>query len=131
MHRTVEPTPHGVLDYALVLLLLVAPALFGFAGVAASLCYTFALVHFAMSALTKYPLGLAKVIPFPLHGSIELAAGIFFLLAPFLFGFSDRRAPTLFFIALGIGVGVLYALTNYHLASSPSAPPAHRKRRAV
>jgi hypothetical protein len=45
-----------------------------------------------------------RLLPWPIHAAIEYLAGLFFILAPFLFGFRDESAFPLF---VGIGVVIL------------------------
>lgn len=111
--RILSPRAHGYIDYLVVALLLLAPSLFGFGGVAATLSYILAVVHFGLSVLTAYPLGAIKAIPFPVHGSIELAAGIFMIVSPWLFGFAHLASAQVFFIASGVAVALVWMVTNY------------------
>lgn len=130
MHKTIEPKTHGVIDYLAAALLLLGPMLFNFAGVAASLCYILGIAVFALSILTRYPLGLAKVIPFKIHGYVELAAGIFLILAPFLFGFTERSNAMWFFLIVGAGLAVFYALSDYRWMPAHE-PLVQQRRRTV
>ena len=111
--KIMSPRVHGYIDYALVVLLVLAPAIFGFTAGVATLCYVLAAVQLVMSLLTNYPLGAAKLIPFPIHGGIELAAGIGMLASPWLFGFEELTVARNFFIILGVAVGMVWLVTNY------------------
>jgi hypothetical protein len=126
--KFLDPKSHGVIDYLAVVLVALAPTLFGFAGVAATLCYVVAAMQLGMSLLTAYPLSVAKVIPFTAHGAIELAVAIFLLVAPWLFGFSDTPAARNFFLVAGVGLVLVYAVTNYK-AADQYRPPGHRTAR--
>src|SRR4051812_40548049 len=101
--KILAPRPHGVVDYLAVVLLALAPSLFGFGGVAATVCYVLAVVQLLMSLVTAYPLGVVKLLPFTIHGGIELITAGFLLLAPWLFGFSAFDAARNFFIVAGVG----------------------------
>ena len=114
--KFLDPKTHGFLDYLAVALLALAPTLFGFTGVAATICYVLAVVQLGMSLLTAYPLGVAKLIPFPIHGGVELATSIFLVAAPWLFGFDDVAASRNFFLAAGLGLLLVYVVTNYKAA---------------
>lgn len=131
MHKTIEPKTHGIIDYLAVALLLLAPTLFNFSGVAASLSYIIGIAYFAVSVLTKYPLSLAKVIPFKTHGIIELSAGVFMIIAPFLFGFTEQRNAMWYFIISGIGIGIFYALSDYRSLPATNEPMLGRRRSTV
>ncbi|AKT36796.1 SPW repeat domain-containing protein [Chondromyces crocatus] len=109
---------HGYIDYALVALLVLAPSLFGFAGVAATICYILAVLQLGMSLLTAYPLGVVKAIPFPVHGGVELVAGVFLLAAPWLFNFAHVASAQIFFIVAGVVLAIVWLVTNYRTAEA-------------
>ena len=109
---------HGYIDYAIVALLVLAPSLFGFAGLPATICYILAVVQLGMSLLTAYPLGVVKAIPFPIHGGIELGAGIFLIAAPWLFNFAHLVSAQIFFIVAGVAVALVWMVTNYRTVES-------------
>lgn len=115
--RILSPRIHGYLDYLVVALLLLAPSIFGFVGVAATICYVLAVVQFGMSLLTAYPLGAVKVIPFPVHGGIEFATSIFLVASPWLFNFAHYRGEQLFFVISGIALFLVWMVTNYRAAT--------------
>jgi hypothetical protein len=117
--KFLDPVVHGILDYLAVLALALAPVILDFGGLPATICYIVAVVHLVVSLLTAYPLGLAKVIPFRLHGGIELLTAIFLLIAPSLLDFSIYDSARPFFAVAGLVLGVAYALTNYRAVPDP------------
>ena len=121
---------HGVLDYATVAAFLNAPMVFGFQGTtAAAIVYWLAGIHLLMTGCTDFPLGVFKWIPFKIHGAIELVAGIFLLVAPWIFGFSEAYPARNFFVALAIVVFVVVALTDYsQRVELPPPQPGDRRR---
>lgn len=116
MNKPLNPTIHGFLDYILAAFLFFAPAMFGFTGVAATIFYIAAFAHLAMSLVTAYPLGVFKKLPFTIHGKIEIAAAIFLIVAPWLFGFSEFDVARNTYVIVGAGLAVVWALTNYRAA---------------
>jgi len=114
--KILNPRVHGYIDYAAVLFLALAPTLFGFVGTVAALCYVLAILQGGMSLMTAYPLGMAKVIPFTLHGSIEFAMAFGLALSPWIFGFSESDGARNFFIAAGIALGGVWLTTDYTVA---------------
>ena len=64
-------------------------------------------------ALTRYPLGVVRMIPFPLHGVIESIFAASWIVMPWLFGFAEDVVARNFFIAAGIGLLIVAALTDY------------------
>lgn len=129
MHRLLSPRVHGFIDYGIVALLALAPTLFGFGGTAAAISYILAVLQLGMSLITAYPLSLAKIIPFKIHGGIELTSGLFALAAPWLFGFSRIDAARNFFLFAGVTVAITWALTNYRAAELPGRGGIAHKRR--
>ncbi len=110
MTKPIPPRLHGVLDYVVVTVFLLAPALFGLTGLAAMLSYLLAGVHLLMTVLTAFPLGLTAVVPFALHGTVELVVGgVLAVVALLLF----EGAATGFYLGMGVLILIVWALTDY------------------
>ncbi|WP_310397996.1 SPW repeat protein [Hymenobacter sp.] len=113
--KAISPTVHGLLDYATCAFFALAPWLFGFAGAYATVCYVLAGGYLVVSLLTNMPLALVRVLPFPLHGKLELVSGLVFLASPWLFGFAnDNETARNLFVAAGAVFLVVYALTDWY-----------------
>ncbi len=82
---------HGMIDYAVGLLLIVAPWLLGFAdgGAAQWVPILLGLATIGMSLITDYELSVAKLIPLRAHLRIDMASGLLLAASPWLFGFSE------------------------------------------
>ena len=128
MTGPLSPRAHGFLDYGASVVVALAPSLFDFGGLPATLCYLFAVALFVMSLLTAYPLGALKLIPFPAHGMVEAASSLFLLLAPFLLGFSREVSARNFFVIAGLALGVVFLVTNYRAAERPRQGGMARRR---
>jgi hypothetical protein len=113
MTKPINARVHGVLDYAAVAAFLNAPMVFGFHGTPAAIVYWLAGLHLLMTGFTDFPYGLFKMIPFRVHGVIDLLEGIFLLVSPWVFGFAGDNAPRNFFIAMGVISLVVAALTDF------------------
>ncbi|MBB3952930.1 SPW repeat domain-containing protein [Aureimonas jatrophae] len=83
---------HGVIDYVYGVLLVVAPFLIGFVAipVAAWILVLAGVGAILYSLLTDYELGLYRLIPMTVHLALDVVAGVFLVLSPWLFGFADR-----------------------------------------
>jgi len=127
MRRLLSPRNHGYIDYLAVGLLLLAPTLFRFSGLPAALCYVLAVVQGGMSLLTAYPLGVAKLIPFTVHGTIELITSVALVIVPFL-GFSEMVRARNFFIVSGLALFLVWLTTNYQAAERPTQGLGLRRR---
>lgn len=114
--KILSPTIHGVLDYALALLFLVLPPVLDFPPTAAVASYAIGAVYVVASLVTRYPLGLIKLLPFPIHGVIESLMAVTWILLPWLMGFSGHAAARNFFLIAGIGLLAVVALTDYRAA---------------
>ena len=114
--KILSPRIHGYLDYLVVAALALAPMLFGFAGTPAVLCYVLAVAQLGMSLMTAYPLGLKPLIPFTVHGGIELAVTFVLLAAPWVFRFSADLPARTFFLFAGVVLGIVYLTTDYKAA---------------
>lgn len=114
--KILSPRVHGYVDYAFVLILALSPTLFGFMGTAAALCYVLAILQLGMSMMTSYPLGMTKVIPFTLHGFIELLSAVGLVLAPYLFDFWEVVPARNVFIAFGVALFGVWMTTDYKAA---------------
>jgi hypothetical protein len=102
---------------------------FGFHGTPAATVYWLAGIHLLMTGCTDFPLGFFKWIPFRIHGVIELLAGLFLIVAPWIFGFSRDYAARNFFLAIGFVVLAVVALTDYSLrVEPPPKDPADRRQ---
>ena len=77
--KIISPRLHGVLDYLTVLTCLLAPSLFEFSRTPATISYALGVSYLLTSLLTDYPLAAMRVIPFSIHGLVELVS------APVLF----------------------------------------------
>jgi hypothetical protein len=129
VRKPVSARLHGVLDYATVAAFLNAPMVFGFHGIPAAIVYWLAGIHLLMTGCTDFPLGAFKWIPFRIHGVIELLAGIFLLVAPWVFSFAQDSAARNFFLAIGVVVLVVVALTDYsQRVELPPQDPNDRRR---
>lgn len=83
---------HGVLDYLVGAVLIVAPYLLGFADGTAAQWTPMILGAAAIlySLITDYELSVAKVVPLRVHLGLDIASGIVLAASPWLFGFAER-----------------------------------------
>jgi hypothetical protein len=110
--KILSASAHGVLDYVTVVLFALAPTLFGLTGLAATLAYVLAAVHLLLTLITAFPLGVVKIVPFHLHGHVELVVSIALaLLGAFYFGLEGING--IFYLAIGIVIFLIWLLTAY------------------
>ncbi|HEX4493333.1 MAG TPA: hypothetical protein VH914_19170 [Acidimicrobiia bacterium] len=119
---------HAIADYAVGgLLVIVALAVGGSNGAVATGVVVGAVV-LLVSMLTKYPLGVVKVLPFTVHSAGDYLAVALLVIAPFALNFHRGDAGlTAFYIVAGIAVLAVSLVTNYQYrdkrewAPSPAA----------
>lgn len=125
--KILSPSVHGVGDYLIVLALLVLPSVFDFSNTPATLCYLLAATQLIVSLLTRYPLGLIKKIPFPIHGYYELVTALLLVPLPWLFGFSNEDAARNFFVISGVSLFVVWLVTNYRAVPADAQYELHHR----
>lgn len=111
-----SPKYHSFIDIAAILALLIAPSAMDFPREAATTSYILAAAYAVLVALTAYPLGIAKVIPFTVHGTIELVLSPLLIAMPWLAGFSADEPARWFFVAMGAALFVVWLITDYKAA---------------
>src|SRR5215213_2483256 len=89
--RFISTQVHGVLDYLVGVLLIAVPWILGFDGTGAAQWVPVILGVAAIiySLLTRYELGMARVIPMSVHLWLDALSGLLLAASPWLFGFSD------------------------------------------
>ncbi len=117
MTKPITSRIHGILDYVVVVLFAVAPTLFGLTGLAATFAYLLAGVHLLMTVLTDFPLGMARVVPFRLHGMVELAVGLVLILLAFVLFEGTGR---MFYASMGAVILLVWFLTDYGASRTAS-----------
>lgn len=118
--KFLSPRLHGYLDYGVVLIFLAAPT-FGLSGVPAFIAYSLAVVHLGVTLLTAFPLGLAQVLPFRLHGMIEFVVSFALIALPWVLGFSAVPAARNFYVIMSALIFLVWLVTAYHLVKPKAA----------
>lgn len=82
---------HGLADYGVGLLLIVAPYLLGSAtgGSEQWLPMLVGLAVIVYSMLTRYEWGLLPIISMPVHIGLDIGGGLLLAVSPWVFGFAD------------------------------------------
>jgi hypothetical protein len=105
---------HAIADYAVAGTLIAVAAIVGGSGEAVAAGVVIGLVVLVVSMLTKYPLGVVKVLPFTIHSAGDYLAATLLVLSPFALGFNNSDTGlTAFYIAAGVAVLAVSLITNY------------------
>lgn len=113
--KIINSRVHGIIDYLVVVFLLAAPGLFGLPETTALFTYVLGGIHLALTILTKFELGLIKLIPFPIHGWIELVVAIALVGVAFYLGSLEGELARNFYLGFAGAVFLTWALTDYKM----------------
>jgi hypothetical protein len=116
---------HAFADYAVGGLLVIAALAIGGTSGAVGIGVVVGVVVLVVSALTRYPLGVAKVLPFTVHSAGDYLAAALLIGAPFALGVrsSDVALSNLYLVA-GLAVLAVSLITNYQYAPARRSRPA-------
>jgi hypothetical protein len=122
--KMISTKTHAGMDYAVGLLLVASPWLFGFADESTVATWIAVLAGVAMlglSMITDYEGGLlARLVPMRTHLMVDAGLGLLLAVSPWLFGFGDDGTNAwLPFLAIGLG----------EITSSVTTDPEPGKRR--
>lgn len=103
---------HGVLDYVMGVVLIIAPFALGFATGGAEMWVPVILGIgvIGYSLMTAYEYGATNIISMKTHLMLDVASGLFLALSPWIFGFADE--VYLPHLILGIAEVLAAALTE-------------------
>lgn len=115
--KVINSKVHGILDYATVVFLLLSPTLFAMDGTLATFTYILGVVHFLLTILTAFEPGLIRIIPFRVHGWIELVVAVALTGVAFWFNSIGNTTGFYFYLLLAVVIFVVYLLTDFTSAS--------------
>ena len=104
---------HGILDYSVVLFLLASPTLFKMEGTLCTFTYALGVIHFLLTILTNFELGIIKIIPFPIHGLIEFFVAIALALISFWFNRNGNALGYYYYLYFSIAIMLVFVLTDF------------------
>src|SRR3954466_12949588 len=95
---------HAALEPVVAILLIAAPWIFGFDDVSSAAAVSIAVgaIMLISGMSTRWRLSLVKLIPLRTHFRMDLVLGAVLIVAPFVFGDSDRGDATRFLVIMGI-----------------------------
>lgn len=111
--KIISPKVHAVLDYLTVVFLLASPSLFNMESPLSTFTYALAGIHFLLTILTSFPLGLIKVIPFRIHGLIEVAVALVLAGVAFWFKNNNNLTGFYFYLVLAAIIMIVFVLTDF------------------
>jgi VIT1/CCC1 family predicted Fe2+/Mn2+ transporter len=120
---------HSLVEYVFGAFLVVAPFLLDFKGGATAVSIVAGVLLIFLAAASEGTLGLIAQIPTGAHIVFDYVLAALFIAAPFIFGFSDKSAPTAVFIAGGV-LYLLMSVGTRYLKEEESLKDRRRLRRA-
>jgi hypothetical protein len=108
--RRIPASLHRILDFITITVFAAAPSSLGLTGLASTLSYVLAIVHLAMTLLTRFSPGEGKPVSWKLHGTVESVVGIALLCLPWLAGWSGTSQ--IFYMAAGAVILLVWALSS-------------------
>ena len=112
---------HGLIEYLAGLLFIAAPIIWSFdQGTALSIIV--GVVILVIAATSDGPTSLVNSLPLSAHVALDYVLAVFLVAAPFVAGFDDETAPTVFFIAMGVAHLLITIGTRFR-----HAPERHRE----
>ena len=116
--RVLSARIHGYLDFVLIAILVIGPFAVGLGGTPALISWLLAALHLIVTLATRFPMGVWRVIPFVVHGLIELAVAAFFAALPFTGGYSPGSPARRFYVTMAAFVFLVWVLTDYRATES-------------
>ncbi|HEY2430760.1 MAG TPA: hypothetical protein VGI06_17630 [Acidimicrobiales bacterium] len=105
---------HAAADYAVGALLIVVALAVGGSTSAVATGIVVGAVIVGLSMFTRYPLGVVKVVPFPVHSAGDYLATVLLLGAPWALGFSSSDTGlSAVYVGAGLAVLAVSLITNY------------------
>jgi hypothetical protein len=112
---------HAVADYAVGSLLIVVALAVGGSDEAVATGVVVGVTVLVVSALTRYPLGIWRVLPFQVHSGGDYLAAALLVVAPFALGFTDSDGGlSAFYVVAGVAVLAVSLITNYQYSPKRS-----------
>lgn len=104
---------HGIIDYLLIIFVFASPSIFNMEGNLCTITYILASAHLVVTVLTNFELGLIKVIPFRIHGLLEIVVSLTLASLSFWFYKNGNEFGFYFYMVLAIGIMIVFILTDF------------------
>lgn len=110
---------HGILDYATVLFLALSPTLFDMHYPATVFTYSLACIHLLLTLFTNFEMGVIRVVPLYIHGTIELVVSVLLLAVAYAFHMRGDDTSFYFYLVFAVVLFIVWRSTNYKPAYGP------------
>lgn len=104
---------HGIIDYLFAFFLLASPTIFQMEGNLCTITYVSGAAHLAITLLTDFEMGAIKVIPFRIHGLIELPVAAALAAIAYWFNNMGNMFGFYLYAALAAVVIIVFLITDF------------------
>lgn len=104
---------HGLVDYIFVLFLWLSPTIFQLPDNTALFTYILGSIHLLVTVTTNFKFGLFKILPFKIHGWIELIVSIALIGVAFYLGTMEGNLARNFYFGIAILVFITWLISDY------------------
>lgn len=111
--KTLNSKTHGIIDYIFVLLLWASPTLFHLPEKTALFTYVLGTVHLIVTVTTDFKFGLIKLIPFKLHGWIEIVVSFVLIGVAFYLQTIEGALSRNFYFGIAGLIFITWFITDY------------------
>src|SRR4051794_4535084 len=111
--RLLRPGTHALADYMAAITVIVTALVIDGPSSARTFGLVVGIVYLLASLMTRYPLGLIKVIPFPVHSAADYLAGLALIVVPLAAFYRDNKGASWAYILTGIAVLGVSMITDY------------------
>ena len=112
--RLLRPGTHAVADYLAAFTVILTALVIEGPPRAVAFGLIVGIAFALVSLMTRYPLGVIKLIPFPVHAAVDYLGALLLVVGPFALGFyDDNKGASLAYILTGIAVAGVSMITDY------------------
>ena len=112
-------TVHGLLEYGLGALSILAPILFSFDSDGATVvCVVIGTGILVVGILTRGPTGIVRSLPLDSHVVLDYVIAMAMIVMPFVLGFTEDGAALAYFVLAGVAYLLMTIATRYHKPES-------------
>ena len=104
---------HGLIDYLFVVLLWASPTLFHLPEQTSLFTYVLGSIHLLVTVTTDFKFGLIKLLPFKLHGWIELVVSFALIGVAFYLETIEGSLSRNFYFGIAVLVFITWLITDY------------------
>lgn len=114
---------HGAIEYAAGIVFIAAPFALNFdTAIATGISIVVGVLVLFVAASSEGPTGLTNQISLTVHVAFDFALALFLIAAPFVFDFSDKSKPTVFFIGIGLAHMLITIGTRFRPSETTRSP---------